>query len=108
MAHPSPPPHELVRDAVREARGRRPVRPATTIEAAEAEVRDYLVAPEWHEGGPSADVAADVLRAAPRGRGAPRPVPLGALRRGRPAARFGGPVPVPVLRSGGKAPGGES
>ena len=50
---------EAVLDAVRESNGRRPVRPAETVEAAEAEVRDFLVVPEWYAGETAADVAAD-------------------------------------------------
>ena len=53
---------EAVLDAVRESNGRRPVRPAETVEAAEAEVRDFLVVPEWYAGETAAVVAADVLR----------------------------------------------
>ena len=97
--------NELVRDAVREARGRRPVRPATTVEAAAAEVRDYLVAPEWYEGRPAADVAADVLSGL-HGVEAPRAPYLWALyAEGARRLGFDGAVPVPMPHRPRNGPG---
>ena len=79
MADPSFLHHELVLDAVREVNGRRPVRPAATIEAAEAEVRDFLVVPEWY-AGEAADAVAATCSASSTASRWREPVPLVPLR----------------------------
>lgn len=91
---------EAVLDAVREANGRRALRPARAIDAAEAEVRGYLVAPEWYAGETAAAVASDVLRGL-HGVEAATALPLWALyAEGARRLGFTGGVPVPVLAEG--------
>jgi len=109
MSAPRPPPDcgtvapttEPVLDAVRGANGRRPVRPAATVEEAAAEVEAYLVAPEWAAREPAADVAADVLRGLHSVEPATAPYLWALYAEGARHLGFGGPVPMPsVLRTG--------
>ena len=94
---------EAVLDAVREANGRHPVRPARTVEGAERDVRDYLVVPEWAAGESAADVAADVLRHLHGVEGAERPSLWAVYAEGARRLGFTGDVPIPVLRTAGTA-----
>jgi hypothetical protein len=94
---------EPVLDAVREVNGRRPVRPAETVEAAEAEVRDFLVVPEWSAGERAADMASDVLRQLHGVEAAESPSLWALYAEGARRLGFKGAVPVPVLPAGGTA-----
>ena len=97
---------EAVLDAVREANGRRALRPVETVEAAEAEVRDFLVVPEWSTGERAANVAADVLRQLHGVEPARAPYLWGLYTEGARRLGFTGDVPVPVLS--GTARGAEA
>ena len=48
---------DAVLDAVREAKGRRAIRPAETIEAASQEIEGFLVVPEWYADEDEANAA---------------------------------------------------
>ena len=91
---------EAVLDAVREANGRRALRPARTVDGAEADVRAYVVAPEWYAGETAAAVAADVLRGTYGVDAATAPPVWAVYAEGARRVGFAGGVPVPVLASG--------
>jgi hypothetical protein len=93
---------EPVLDAVREANGRRPIRPAATVEEAAAEVEAYLVVPEWAAGEPAADVAAEVLRDLHSVEPATAPYLWALYAEGARRLGFGGPVPVPTAAGTGR------
>lgn len=90
---------EAVMDAVREVRGRRPVRPALTVEAATAEVRDFVVVAEWYAGETAAVVAAEVLRSLHNVDATGSPLSWALYTEGARRLGFGGAVPVPALTS---------
>lgn len=62
LASASPEARESIIEAVREAKGRRAIRPAETVDAALMDVESYLVVPAWAAGETAAVVAADALR----------------------------------------------
>lgn len=90
---------ETLLDAVREAKGRRALRPAETVEAAEAEVRDSLVVPEWSAGERAADVATDLLRQLHGVEVAENPSLESHYAEGARRLGFACRIPVPVLPS---------
>ena len=57
----TPEAREAILDAVREANGRRAIRPAETVAGAAADVEAFLVVPQWSAGQTAAAVAADTL-----------------------------------------------
>lgn len=88
---------EAVLDAVRQANGRCPVRPAVTIEEATAEVEAYLVVPEWSAGELAEDVAAEVLRSLHGVEPSGSPFLWALYTEGARRLGFSGDVPVPSL-----------
>jgi hypothetical protein len=94
---------EAVLDAVREANGRQPFRPAATVEGAATEVEVFLVVPEWAAGESAADVAAEVLRDLYFVEPATAPYLWALYAEGARRLGFTGDVPVPVLPAGGTA-----
>ena len=88
---------EAVLDAVREAKGRRAIRPAETIEAAAREIEGFLVVPEWYAGELAADVAADVLRSIHQLDASSAPLIWMLYTEGARRLGFAGPVPVPLV-----------
>ena len=84
-------------DAVREARGRRAIRPADTVERAAREIEGFLVVPEWYAGERAADVAADVLRSVHQLDAAEAPLVWMLYAEGARRLGFAGPVPVPLV-----------
>ena len=96
----TPQTREAMLDAVREANGRRALRPAMTVEDARADIAAFLVCPVWSAGEAAADVSAEMLRevyglAAAEHAGVWMLYTAGARRLG-----FAGAVPVPVLDAG--------
>ena len=91
---------EAMLDAVREANGRRAIRPAVTVDAAALDVESFLIVPAWAEGQSAAAVAAETLAAVhgvdvtdPRSASAH---PFAWLLYAEGARRLGFPGPVPV------------
>lgn len=110
LAGASPETLDAMLEPVREANGRRAIRPAETVDDAALDVESYLVVPEWSAGQSAADVAADTLREV---HGVDARAGQGALAWAlyTEAARrlgFPGDVPVPALNSLGTADAGRS
>jgi hypothetical protein len=94
---------EAMLDAVREANGRRAIRPAETVDAAAADVEAFLVVPEWAVGQAAADVAAEALREVHGLDVADVPHAWAIYTAGAQRLGFAGPVPVPQLETGASA-----
>ena len=91
-------------DAVRDANGRRALRPAETVDAAALDVEAFLVVPAWADGETAASVAADVLREAYGLDAAAHPFEWMLYAEGARRLGFPGPVPVPAWsETGGSA-----
>ncbi|HEX9951253.1 MAG TPA: hypothetical protein VGB53_05755 [Rubricoccaceae bacterium] len=88
---------EAMLDAVREANGRRTIRPAKTVDAAAADVEAFLVVPEWAVGQAAADVAAETLREVHGLDAADVPHAWAIYTAGARRLGFAGAVPVPQL-----------
>lgn len=73
------------------------VRPASTLPEALAELRDYLVVPEWAHGAPAAEVAAEALRQLHRIEASAEPMLWALYTEAARRLGFAGGVPVPVL-----------
>jgi hypothetical protein len=91
-------------DAVREANGRRALRPAETVDAAALDVEAFLVVPAWSDGETAASVAAGVLREAYGLDASAHPFAWMLYTEGARRLGFPGPVPVPAWsETGGSA-----
>lgn len=88
---------DAILDAVREAKGRRAIRPAETIDDAAREVEGFLVVPEWYAGELAMDVAADVLRSAHQLDASTEPLLWMLYTEGARRLGFAGAVPVPLV-----------
>ena len=88
---------DVVLDAVREAKGRRTIRPAETIEAAAQEIEGFLIVPEWYAGELAADIAAEVLRSIHQLDACASPLLWALYTEGARRLGFAGTVPVPLL-----------
>ena len=99
LAGASPEALDALLEPVREANGRRAIRPAETVDGAAAELEVFLVVPEWSAGQSAADVAAEAL-AELHGLDAPAH-PFAWMLYAEAARRLGfsGDVPVPTLSS---------
>ena len=92
-------------EAVREANGRRALRPAETIDAAALDVEAFLVVPAWAEGETAADVSADTLREVYGIDAARDPLAWMLYTEGARRLGFPGPVPIPAQAWAGTGPG---
>ena len=96
----TPQAREAMLDAVREANGRRALRPAETVADARADIEAFLVCPAWSAGETAADVSAETLREVygldAAGHAVVWMLYTAAARR----LGFAGDVPVPVLDAG--------
>ena len=75
-------------DAVREANGRRAIRPAETLDAAAVDVKAFLVVPEWADGETAAALPRTRSARLHRLDAAEHHVRMDAIRRGRAAPRI--------------------
>ena len=96
----TPAAREAMLDAVREANGRRAIRPAATVEDAAANIEAFLVCPAWSEGEPAAGVAVETLREVYGLDAAAHPLVWMLYTEGARRLGFAGAVPVPVLETG--------
>ena len=84
-------------DAVREAKGRRAIRPAETVDDAAREVEGFLVVPEWYAGELAADIATNVLQSVHQLDACTYPLLWALYTQGARRLGFGGLVPVPLV-----------
>ena len=96
----TPETHEAMLDAVREANGRRALRPAETVADAAADIEAFLVCPAWSAGVPAAGIAAETLRDVYGLDAAAHPFVWTLYTAGARRLGFAGDVPVPVLETG--------
>jgi hypothetical protein len=99
----TPEAREEALDAVREANGRRAIRPADTVAGAADDIAAFLVVPAWAEGETAAKVAADTLCTVHGLDAAVHPYAWMLYTEGARRLGFPGPVPVPTTETGGPA-----
>ena len=99
----TPEAREEALDAVREAKGRRAIRPADTVAGAADDIAAFLVVPAWAEGETAASVAADTLCTVHGLDAAAHPFAWMLYTEGARRLGFSGPVPVPTTETGGAA-----
>ena len=95
---------ESMLDAVRDANGRRALRPAETVDSAAADIETFLIVPEWAEGETAASVAAEVLREAYGLDAATHAFVWTLYAEGARRLGFPGDVPVPAQAFGETGP----
>ena len=96
----TPETREAMLDAVREANGRRALRPAETVADAAADIEAFLVCPAWSAGVPAAGIAADMLREVYGLDAAEHAVVWMLYTAAARRLGFAGDVPVPTLETG--------